>query len=203
MKTSTFIKTHMRPVAAAVLTVSGIASVILAVDLGSTLAHADEPDSTSASAATDRIGVLSINELDTSGATVTGAIVQIERITDNTPHSANSTTTSEPSSATSSTSETSTTSSSATATAPDSHVRPLTVPVGTAFDVVTTTNPVVVALPEGSYTLTSLGVTSTPSAPPAPPLTVHVDAGKQADGTLTQPASSTSSTSTTTPTPTN
>lgn len=180
-------------VAAAVL-----GGLVVATTVG--LAHADEttPASTSASssttadvstviaeASTDKIGLVSISQINAVGGLVPNAVIHIERRDD----------TATPSTAASSSTEQ--TPSTATTTSPQIPTptegggagSTLAFPVGASLDVITANAPIALALPEGVYTLTHLGTAGTDeTGPSASPVTVRVTAGAHAAGVLREQA---------------
>uniref|UniRef100_UPI002597FCA3 hypothetical protein n=1 Tax=uncultured Gordonia sp. TaxID=198437 RepID=UPI002597FCA3 len=161
------------------------------------LAHADEttttPPSTSASSSTadvstviaetstDKIGLVSISQINDTGGLVPNAVIHIER-RDDTAAPAPS-----PSSEQSSSSAQTTT--SAQLPTPDEAGggvgAKLAFPVGASLDVITTTAPIALALPEGAYTLTHLGTAGIDeTGPSASPVTLRITAGAHANGAL-------------------
>ncbi|MCZ4581529.1 hypothetical protein O4158_21055 [Gordonia amicalis] len=174
-------------------TASVLGGLVVATTVG--LAHADETTtpSTSASsstadvsaviaeASTDKIGLVSISQVNAAGGLVPNAVIHIERRDD----------TAAPSMAASSSTEQ--TPSSAATTSPQIPTpaesggvgSKLAFPVGASLDVVTATAPIALALPEGAYTLTHLGTAGTDeTGPSASPVTVRITAGAHANGAL-------------------
>ncbi|MEY1672603.1 hypothetical protein AB4Z55_00265 [Gordonia sp. ABKF26] len=179
-----------------------LGGLVVATTVG--LAHADETTtpSTSASnsttadvstviaeASTDKIGLVSISQINATGGLVPHAVIHIERRDDNAAP------------APSASSEQSTSSEQTTTPAqlptPTDHDggagNTLAFPVGASLDVITANAPIALALPEGVYTLTHLGTAGTDEGgPSAAPVTVRVAAGAHAAGALReQPTSST------------
>lgn len=140
-------------------------------------------DPTSAPSATDRIGLVSVTQVAADNTTpVEGSVIQLERLSDtaapttDTASDSTTTTPSEPATTDTSTSPTTSTSTS-TASA-------LAFPVGAKFDVVTSKNAVILALPEGIYKLTHLGTANNEQAPNAGDVTIRVIAGRHVAGKL-------------------
>lgn len=187
---------------------------VLIIGTGIGLARADDTPSTPDTAPTDKIGVLTISHVTADGAPVENSVIQFKRVNDTT--TATSRATADPSESPTPTSTTpSATKPSATESSADSpsasasstpQPSSLRLPIGTTFDLITGTEPIVLAVPEGDYTLTQLGVVATDTngetGPTAEETTVHVTAGKQVNGKLTN-RKSTTPTASTEPVPAN
>ncbi|ROZ88087.1 hypothetical protein EEB19_22385 [Gordonia sp. OPL2] len=171
---------------------------VLIVGTGIGLARADDTPSTPDTAPTDKIGVLTISHVTADGAPVENSVIQFKRVNDTTTTTSRATAdpseSPTPTSTTPSATESSADSPSASAS-PTPQPSSLRLPIGTTFDLITGTEPIVLAVPEGDYTLTQLGVVATDTngetGPTAEETTVHVTAGTQVDGKLTNRKSTT------------
>ncbi|WP_439033275.1 hypothetical protein [Gordonia terrae] len=183
-------------------TAAVLGGLVVATTVG--LAHADETTttpSTSASsstgadvstviaeASTDKIGLVSISQVAATGGLVPNAVIHLERRVDTAAPA--------PSTSIEQSSTSAQTTTSAQLPTPDEAGggvgAKLAFPVGTSLDVITTTTPIVLALPEGAYTLTHLGTAGTDNTgPAADPVTLRITAGAHANGALReQPTSS-------------
>lgn len=149
------------------------------------------------SSITDKIGLVSISQVTSSGALVPNSVIQIERRDDDTTSS---------SSAASTTAAQTPSSTDSTTQEGGTPVSGLSFPVGANLDVITSTAPVILALPEGVYKLTHLGTAGTDNAPNAGDVTIRVAAGKHVAGKLLEQPGTTRGaapgiTTATTPTP--
>lgn len=145
-------------VCAAVIAVAGVSVAVAAASP----APSDPSGSQSVTEVTTKTGVLTIEETGPAGTPIAGAVIQVERI-------AESSYSSSPSTTSSTTDATSTTAPSTTANRDDETA--LSLPIGVKFDIVTTESPIILAVPEGNYALTHLGVTGAAagsSTSPAP-----------------------------------
>lgn len=182
-------------------TAAVLGGLVVATSVG--LAHADETTtpSTSASsstadvsaviaeASTDKVGLVSISQVNAAGGLVPNAVIHIERRDDVAAPSTPASSSSEQTPSTGAT-----TSPQVPTPAEGGGVgSKLAFPVGASLDVITSTAPIALALPEGAYTLTHLGTAGTDeTGPSAAPVTVHVTAGAHANGALReQPTTST------------
>lgn len=177
---------------------------VLIVGTGIGLARADDAPSAPGDGPTDKIGVLTISHVTTDGTPVENSVIQFERV-NNTTTTTPSATTTDPSPTTTPPTSPAVESSTRTedpsgASTPASQPASVRLPVGSTFDLITGKEPIVLAVPEGDYTLTQLGVvttgTNSETGPTADKVTVHVTAGKQVDGKLTDRTPTNPSTST-------
>lgn len=139
---------------------------------------ADTTGNSAVSEVTTKTGVLTIEETGTDGNPVPGAVIQIERVATSAYGSSSTSASASPAATTTTETTTSASSSAALATSPPadtadrSDETALSLPVGIKFDIVTTSSPIILAVPEGNYVLTHLGLTGTttsstnPSASP-------------------------------------
>ncbi|MFW0787940.1 hypothetical protein AAFP35_25875 [Gordonia sp. CPCC 206044] len=195
-------------------TIAVLGAMVITTSVG--LAHADETTTPSApssimsqgyaegsetaqsvsSSITDKIGLVSISQVTTSGALVPNSVIQVER-------RANDTDTSDSTSA----STTATQNNSTTTQEDGAAVNGLSFPVGANLDVITSATPVILALPEGVYKLTHLGTAGTDNGPNAGDVTIRVAAGHHVAGKLLEQPGTTRgaapgiTTAATTPTP--
>lgn len=142
-------------------------------------------DPASAPSATDRIGLVSVTQVAADGTTpVEGSVIQLERLSDTAAptENASDTTTTTPSEPVTTAAESAT--SSTTDSGSSDSVSGLAFPVGAKFDVVTSKNAVILALPEGVYKLTHLGTANNEQAPNAGDVTIRVVAGRHVAGKL-------------------